>query len=100
MSQTPTAGLSSPAQISSHVPALDGARGLAILLVLLDHASDAHLYLFAGADLNRAGKYGVYLFFVLSSFLLTLPFCAGRAPTDLRSWLNYGMRRFLRIFPL
>ena len=100
MSLPPTTGPAAPAQISTHVPALDGARGLAVLMVLLDHASDARLYLFAGADLNRAGKYGVYLFFVLSAFLLTLPFCAGRAPTDLRSWLNYGLRRFLRIYPL
>jgi peptidoglycan/LPS O-acetylase OafA/YrhL len=45
-------------------------RGLAVLLVLLDHASD-NKRLLPGADLNRLGKYVVYLFFVLSAFLLT-----------------------------
>lgn len=87
---------------AAHIPALDGLRGLAVLLVLLDHASDAGMRLSAGADLNRAGKYGVYLFFVLSAFLLTLPFCQDTGPniTSARMWLNYFLRRFLRIFPL
>lgn len=81
---------------------LDGLRGLAVLLVLLDHASDAEMRIFAGADLNRAGKYGVYLFFVLSAFLLTHLMLL-RPAAELangRTWLNYFLRRFLRIFPL
>jgi peptidoglycan/LPS O-acetylase OafA/YrhL len=85
-----------------HLPALDGVRGLAVLLVLLDHASDAGMRLFAAADLNRAGKYGVYLFFVLSAFLLTYQFCT-RKPAELARgavWMNYMVRRFFRIYPL
>jgi peptidoglycan/LPS O-acetylase OafA/YrhL len=83
-------------------PALDGARGLAVLLVLLDHASDSGMRLFPGADLNRAGKYGVYLFFVLSAFLLTSQFYVRRPAEFLepRTWVNYACRRFLRIFPV
>lgn len=83
------------------LPALDGARGLAVLLVLGDHASDAGMRLFPGADLNRAGKYGVYLFFVLSAFLLTLQLSM-KPREDLiqvRTWMAYALRRFLRIFP-
>lgn len=84
------------------MPGLDGARGLAVLLVLLDHASDGDMKLFAGADLNRAGKYGVYLFFVLSAFLLTHQFSARKCEEFFlaRTWLDYAWRRFLRIFPL
>lgn len=81
---------------------LDGARGLAVLLVLLDHASDAGMQIAQGMDLNRLGKYGVYLFFVLSAFLLTHQ-CAVRPAEQLEQrgvWLDYALRRFLRIFPV
>lgn len=88
--------------VGRHLPALDGARGLAVLCVLLDHASDAGMELWPGLDLNRLGKYGVYLFFVLSAFLLTYPFWF-QPPAGLRQpavWANYFLRRFLRIYPL
>jgi peptidoglycan/LPS O-acetylase OafA/YrhL len=53
-------------------------------------------------DLDRAGFFGVLLFFVLSAFLLTFLFFIQPKenlahPT---TWLNYVLRRFLRIFPL
>ncbi|MDQ3622000.1 MAG: acyltransferase [Verrucomicrobiota bacterium] len=94
--------LSAGSGTASHIPSLDGARGLAVLMVLLDHASDEKLRLFASADLNRLGKYGVYLFFVLSAFLLTYPFWLHGAERlrSVRTWANYFLRRFLRIFPL
>lgn len=60
------------------------------------------MQVFAGADVNRAGKYGVYLFFVLSAFLLTSQFAAWQ-PADFtqpRRWLTYAFRRFIRIFPV
>ena len=71
-------------------------------MVVLDHAGDEGMRLFEGADVNRVGRYGVYLFFVLSAFLLTFPFLS-RSAEELRSpltWANYFLRRFLRIFPL
>jgi len=81
---------------------LDGARGIAVLLVLLDHASNYGMVLFPGADFHRAGKYGVYLFFVLSAFLLTSQFYVRRQEEflDARTWFNFACRRFLRIFPV
>src|SRR3954447_15197358 len=91
-----------PVDPARRLAALDGLRGLAVLLVLLDHASDAELRIFPAADMNRAGKYGVYLFFVLSAFLLT-HLSLRRPAAELlraRTWLNYAVRRFLRIFPL
>ncbi len=90
------------APMITRLPALDGARGIAVLLVLLDHGSDAEMRVFAGADVNRAGKYGVYLFFVLSAFLLTCQFAAWQPAhfAQPRRWLNYAFRRFIRIFPV
>jgi peptidoglycan/LPS O-acetylase OafA/YrhL len=83
------------------LPCLDGARGLAIALVLLDHANDSGMKFFS-IDMNRAGKYGVYLFFVLSAFLLTRQLCIKSAGELARggTWMNYAFRRFMRIFPL
>jgi len=86
-----------------HVPALDGVRGLAILLVLL-----VHLMLFNNDTGNRLwdsvgqlrslGFLGVDLFFVLSGFLITgILYDTLRDPHYFRS---FYMRRFLRIFPL
>jgi peptidoglycan/LPS O-acetylase OafA/YrhL len=81
--------------------ALDGLRGFALLLVLLDHSSDEQIRIF-GALFNRAGKYGVFLFFVLSAFLLT-HLLLSRPASDWRkagTWFNYAVRRFLRIIPI
>lgn len=82
------------------VDALDGLRGGAVLLVLLGHMT--HSGLTSPFDFSGAGTLGVYLFFVLSSFLLTVPFLL-RPDGDLNSlrvWKNYGFRRILRIYPL
>lgn len=71
-------------------PALDGLRGVAILLVVFSHA---HVPLFGGAFL------GVDLFFVLSGFLITSLLLMERAATGrLRYWRFYR-RRFLRLMP-
>lgn len=86
-----------------HVPALDGVRGLAILLVLV-----SHLMLFNDrtgsrlgdslAALRGLGWTGVDLFFVLSGFLITgILYDTLHDPRYFRS---FYMRRFLRIFPL
>lgn len=83
-----------------HQPVLDGLRGLAILIVLLAHLTNS-TYL-PQPGLLGAGKAGVYLFFVLSAFLLTAGLLA-RSPQDLRvpaTWADYALRRVLRIWPL
>jgi len=84
-----------------HDPALDGLRGLAVLVVLLSHAANAGLPVLPGFSLSGIGKSGVYLFFVLSAFLLTrllldLP-REGWRRAD--TWIDYALRRVLRIWP-
>lgn len=71
-------------------PALDGLRGVAILLVIFSHA---HVPLFGGAFL------GVDLFFVLSGFLITSLLLMERASTGALGYWRFYRRRFLRLMP-
>jgi peptidoglycan/LPS O-acetylase OafA/YrhL len=80
---------------------LDGLRGVAILIVFLSHTSNLGTYLLPFANFSGIGKSGVYLFFVLSSFLLTLPFIKkGIGAANKFFLMNYSLRRFFRIYPL
>ena len=75
----------------THRPALDGMRGLAVLLVVFYHNFGFINYFFFG-------WLGVDLFFVLSGYLITDILLNERnKPRFLR---NFYMRRVLRIFPL
>ncbi len=86
-----------------HLPALDGVRGLTILMVMV-----VHLMIFNGYtgnfwinSLNQMRSLcwmGVDLFFVLSGFLITG--ILYDTLHDERYFRNFYMRRFLRIFPL
>ena len=85
-----------PASTAIRQAPFDGVRGIAILYVTLSHLGNKRTSAFTGA-----GEYGVWLFFALSAFLLSHYFFV--KPERSRSaieWLNYGMRRFLRIYPL
>lgn len=84
------------------VDSLDGLRGLAVLIVLASHLSNAGMGLVPGVSLSGIGKSGVYLFFVLSAFLL-VRLLLKRPPAgfaDGRLWADYALRRVLRIWPL
>jgi peptidoglycan/LPS O-acetylase OafA/YrhL len=88
--------------VKGHMPALDGIRGIAILLVMVCHFSRV-------MDLNpstqqffnrlmEAGWVGVDLFFVLSGFLITGILLDSKESS--RYFFKFYMRRILRIFPL
>ncbi len=86
-----------------HLPALDGVRGVAILLVLVHNAafiagtSDAFV-LQLTSTVTGAGWTGVQLFFVLSGFLITgILLDARGSPAFFRT---FYLRRTLRIFPI
>jgi peptidoglycan/LPS O-acetylase OafA/YrhL len=74
------------------IAALDGVRGLAVLIVVAAHAG--------GLEMLGHGAAGVWLFFCLSAFLLTLPYAHDpaslRRPGEMR---RYAARRVRRIFP-
>ena len=89
--------------LSRHVPALDGIRGVAILLVLGFHlltsnfVTGSRVFDFL-VKVRMSGWVGVDLFFALSGFLITgVLLDAREGPGFLR---HFYMRRLLRIAPL
>ena len=76
---------------ADHNEALDGIRGIAVLLVMFSHLG---ILVFAG------GFFGVDLFFVLSGFLITTlllrEYDGNAASVSMR---NFYMRRILRLAP-
>ena len=88
--------------VGRHLAVLDGLRGIALLLVVFSHSSLLGIHMVPGVDMSGTGKVGVWLFFVLSSFLLMHQFlhldASGRL--DGRAWWRYALRRVLRIYPL
>ena len=89
-------------QPSTHIPQLDGVRGLAILLVTLYRfgkgmPTDTWLGQLLSMQLV-SGEHGVELFFVLSGFLITGILVDAKAHENYFS--SFFARRSLRIFPL
>jgi peptidoglycan/LPS O-acetylase OafA/YrhL len=83
------------------IPSLDGARGLAVLLVMLYHFSP---FLAQARELGLLesafafGWSGVDLFFCLSGFLITGVLLSSKGASNY--FTAFYARRFLRIFPI
>jgi peptidoglycan/LPS O-acetylase OafA/YrhL len=73
------------------IPALDGLRGLAVLMVMCFHY-------FPSVKIFSSGWMGVDLFFVLSGYLITGRLLATRQDPDY--FRKFYRNRILRIFPL
>lgn len=100
--RAPRTGTVSEWTSARHIPALDGVRGLAVLMVLcydcLKIPTGGSIISLLSRKLASVGWVGVDLFFVLSGFLITgiLLDTVGRQGY----WKSFLLRRSLRIFPL
>lgn len=98
----------------SRIPALDGLRGIAALVVVIHHCmltvpelsksvTDAHAHdvgsltwwvTHTPVHLLWDGTEAVFVFFVLSGFVLSLPIAEGRGA----AWMAYYPRRLCRLY--
>jgi|SRR5882757_4582412 len=84
--------------MKDRIGALDGWRGLAILLVLIDHAAElSHSSLLH--KVTRVGATGVGIFFALSGFLITNLLLAQKEKLGHLNLPNFYTRRVFRIIP-
>jgi peptidoglycan/LPS O-acetylase OafA/YrhL len=89
-----------PPPSSQRLLALDGLRGLALLLMLSSHASTNFPVITPALNFRGAGKVGVYLFFLLSAYLLDRQISLVLRHGRRDYWGEYFLRRLLRIYPL
>jgi peptidoglycan/LPS O-acetylase OafA/YrhL len=86
-----------------YMPQLDGLRALAVLAVCFEHWEIAQRRFFRWIEW---GHLGVWLFFVLSGFLITDILLKGKRPIEAdqqsiwESAKTFYIRRFLRILPI
>src|SRR5258706_9214094 len=90
------------AKLPAHIPALDGLRGVAILMVLAFHFTpEGKGHSMVGLvtkTISQFGWCGVDLFFVLSGFLITGILYDAKGSANY--FRNFYMRRVLRVFSL
>jgi peptidoglycan/LPS O-acetylase OafA/YrhL len=89
------------ASTSARIPALDGLRAVAIVLVVFSHEAGNHVRISAWATNFgwNLGPLGVDLFFVISGFIITTLLLEER---DVRGRISLGrfyMRRAVRLWP-
>ncbi|MCM2285984.1 MAG: acyltransferase [Desulfobacula sp.] len=83
------------------IDALDGLRGLAVIIVIFAHTGNIDFHIIPFINFSGSGHGGVFLFFMLSAFLLTYPFLyQGSEAFSFKKLAIYFERRFFRIYPL
>jgi len=102
--RAPEAWFQRDVPLPGRIPALDGVRGMAILLVLLFHlnllrtSTTSHAVDDLMSTLLAVGWCGVDLFFVLSGYLITRILYEAKGSDSY--FRNFFIGRILRIFPL
>lgn len=100
--QSTTSTSHAPAWLTrGRVPGLDGLRGIAILLVLLDHLVRVDGFP-APRSLRKVqfiGPVGVDVFFIISGFLITMLLTRELARSNTISLRSFYYRRALRLMP-
>lgn len=93
---------SAPVQQPRHIPSLDGLRALSVLLVIVLHTLlRNHLYnqIPFAYRLVGNGSLGVFIFFVISGYLITTLLLREREKTGSISLKSFYIRRAFRILP-
>jgi peptidoglycan/LPS O-acetylase OafA/YrhL len=95
------ASAAAPWLAPGRIPALDGLRAVAVLLVLFSHATLTKGFPSLGwaSAIDRLGSAGVDVFFVLSGFLITSLLCRERDRSRTISLPAFYVRRVLRLLP-
>ncbi len=103
MTESPTAFIQTASiQRPRHIPSLDGLRALSILLVIVLHTLLRHsLYKFIPFPLRLLGNgaLGVFIFFVISGYLITTLLLREQDKTHAISLRSFYLRRAFRILP-
>ncbi len=89
------------------IKSLDGIRAMAVLMVFISHAvnqPDINLGWLSGtlgeSSIRLLGRFGVFLFFVLSGYLITTLLLREKQKTGVIDLRRFWIRRALRIFPI
>ncbi len=90
--------MTSPQAARARISTLDGWRGVAILLVLAEHAGQYGQ--FKNLMWAKQGSLGVDIFFVLSGYIITTRLIGERAKYSIINLRGFYLRRVFRILPL
>jgi peptidoglycan/LPS O-acetylase OafA/YrhL len=102
MVELPMADLITPIQRPRHIPSLDGLRALSVLLVIVLHTllrNTLYNDIPFGYRLLGNGSLGVFIFFVISGYLITTLLLREHEKTSAISLKSFYIRRAFRILP-
>jgi peptidoglycan/LPS O-acetylase OafA/YrhL len=94
--------LTAPIQRPRHIPSLDGLRALSIFLVIALHTllrNTLYNQIPFSSRLAGNGSLGVFIFFVISGYLITTLLLREREKTSTISLKSFYLRRAFRILP-